>query len=215
LFTGSGCSGTPAQSIGPGGCTPVTVTGAASAATLLSAGVPCTASAERQPARFGVPVLACLDASPGSGCGSDSTCTAALDAPFDPAACIVATATTATSCPAGYPHKYLFATGLSDSRTCDPSGCGCNPQKCPDTKVSLCQDAACQTCLKTAEAINTCASFGGLPFARLDNAGTTDGACQPNGQAVSSGSVDPTGSLMVCCHQTFAGGSDAGTDASP
>ncbi len=211
LFAGSGCTGTPAQSIGPGACVAVTVSGAASAATLLSAGTPCTVSAEREPAQFGVPISACLDSSPGGDCGSESVCTAALEAPFDPAACIVATASAATSCPAGYPHKYVFATGIADSRTCDPAGCGCKPQKCPDAKVSLCQDAACQTCLKTAEPISTCANFGGLPFARLDNAGTTEGACQPEGQAITSGSVKATGSAMVCCHQTLAASADAGS----
>ena len=213
IFAGKGCSGMPSQMLTGAACTAISVTGEASAATLLAAGTPCEVTADLVAPEFATPILACIDATPGSDCDSKSICTAAPDAPFDAAACVLAKTDGDTSCPAAYGHKYKLSTGRDDQRSCGASGCGCDPQKCPSTLISLCDSADCSSCPKANQPINGCADFGGLSHALVNSAGTTQGGCQPQGSATSIGIVKPTGTRVVCCRDALASASaDAGTD---
>ncbi|MCC6666527.1 MAG: hypothetical protein IT375_22435 [Polyangiaceae bacterium] len=208
VFTGKGCQGTPAQSIASSSCTALTGSGELSAAVVPAAGAACPAQAAPRQAAFGVYVLACLDPVPGAaGCAAGSVCAAAAPAPFDPSPCLVAQPGASPACPQAYSHEYVFATGFDDQRLCDGSACACSPQTCPDTQVTLCQDAACQSnCGLKSQSFTNCKDFAGLTHARVDFAGKTQGTCQPSGEAKASGALGATGTLTVCCRNELAQG---------
>lgn len=202
IFAGKGCQGSPAESITGQSCTALaSSSGDKSEAVLPAAGAICPAQAEPRPPEFTKRVLACLDQLPdAAGCDERTTCTAALDPPFDPSPCIVAKPGASAACPDSYSHQYTFATGFDDQRNCDGSACACSPPECPDTTVTLCQDAACQNaCGLSAQSFTNCKDFAGLTHGRVDFDGKTKGACAPSGEATSSGSLTPKGSVVVCC----------------
>jgi hypothetical protein len=205
IYSGKGCQGAPTTTLTSSTCTDIGVTGDSSAAVIPAATTGCQAKAAVHPPDFAVRVLACLDQAPSQGgCDDRTTCAAALEPPFDPSPCIVAQPGEKASCPESYSHKYLFVTTLDDQRSCDASGCTCSPQQCPTTTVTLCQDPACQTnCGLTAESFTNCKDFAGLTHGRVDVDGTTQGTCQPGGQATSSGSVTASGSVVVCCRSAL------------
>lgn len=204
IFAGNGCQGDPEQTISSKSCTALTVSGSSSAAVRPAAGT-CAASAAPREPDFQTRVLACIDQKPGgSGCDDRTTCTAALDAPFDPSPCIMGKPGAPVDCPASYSHKYVFDTSFDDQRTCDASACDCGPQQCPDTKVALCQDSACQV---NCQSFVDCVNFGGLSHGRVVFDGTTEGQCTPSGTAPVSGSLTALGPLVVCCRDTLPKGS--------
>jgi len=213
VFTSPDCTGAPAQTITAGLCTAFTDSGSASAAVRPVGAAACAVQAKLALPDFDVRVLACLDQLPSSeGCDERTTCTARLDAPFDPSPCIVAKPGAQVSCPDSYSHKYVFATGFDDQRTCDASGCACSSQKCAGTTVTVCADALCQDtpkCARKAEGLTGCLGFTGLTHGTLDNAGSTDGQCAPSGDAASVGTLTASGSVIVCCRDTLAKGTSA------
>lgn len=205
VYTGKGCKGSPVKTLADATCASVGASSDPLSAAIVPAAGACTPSAERVEPSFDVPVLACLDQLPGTtGCDDRTTCTAAADAPFDPSPCIVAKAGASVDCPDSYSHRYVFATGFDDQRTCDGSQCACSPQKCPDTKVSLCQDSICSLSCN-AWTGGGCKDFGGLTHGRVDFDGKTEGECTPSGSATASGSLTATGSVVVCCRGTLPG----------
>ncbi|MBI3202931.1 MAG: hypothetical protein HYZ29_15440 [Myxococcales bacterium] len=209
IYPKKGCTGAPAQLITSSSCTPLTGSGELSTAVVPAAGATCTAQAAPRSPAFAVRVLACLDQLPGdAGCASGEVCAAAAGAPFDPSPCLVAKPGAGGSCPDNYSHKYVFATGFEDQRSCDDSACSCSPPTCPDTQVTLCQDAACQAnCGLSAQSFTNCKDFSGLTHGRVDVAGKTSGTCEPTGEAKASGTVSPTGTSVVCCRALLAQGS--------
>lgn len=205
VFAGKGCQGAPSSLLTASSCTALGVSGDSSVAVLPAAGASCPAKALANAPEFEVRVLACLDQLPSeSGCDERTTCAAAADAPFDPSPCIVAKPGAKVECPDSYSHEYSFATGFDDQRSCSASGCACSPQECPDTKVTLCQDAACQSsCGLSAQSFGNCKDFAGLTHGRVDFDGKTAGSCTPSGSSAASGSLTTTGSLVVCCRSAL------------
>jgi len=206
IFAGAGCGGSAAKLVGAA-CTPFGTTGEASALVVPAAGASCPSLALPRPPEFEVAVLACLDQLPGEGgCDDRTTCSASAGAPFDPSACIVAKPGAPATCPDSYSHRYVFRTGFDDQRSCDATACKCAPQQCPDTKVSLCKDAACTDCPKSAEVLAGCTGFGGLVAGRVDVDGKTQGQCSPSGSATVAGTLTATGALVVCCRRALGSG---------
>lgn len=207
VFSNDSCSGAPDQTItAADSCVAFSSTPPVWVAVRPAAGSTCTATADARAPDFDVRVLACLDQLPGSSeCDARTTCTAALDPPFDPSPCIVAKPGAQVACPDSYSHKYVFATGFDDQRSCDASGCACTPPICPSTTVSLCSDVSCADagCPEGPQAFSNCRYAFGPTHGKVVVDGKTQGECEPTGEAGSDGALTATGSLVVCCRDAL------------
>lgn len=96
------------------------------------------------------------------------------------------------ACPSGFPVAQVYQSTLVDSRSCEPTSCGCAPN-CGN--VTLHQDAACADA-GTALVPDACFTQVGPYNVSFDE---STQACVPSGAATGSGDVSLADPITVCC----------------
>ena len=137
----------------------------------------------------------CIDSS-ATACGS-GVCAASPPSSFSQAACVVANQEGPAQCPAGYPVQRIFATGFSDQRTC--SGCSCTLNTaCTGGGIQYCSGKGCTGCSSSVPWDKCTQTFpASIKIVSVGSPPTQ--VCAPSGSPKVSGSLNPTGTRVVCC----------------
>lgn len=152
---------------------------------------------------WGVAARACAPTAPvAQGCPSGNVCMPRPEAPFMDAVCIVRAGEHA--CPAAYPNRRAYYTELDDRRSCTGCACGSPTNLSCSGTVAAYEQTNC-TGARTTQFEGT---RGSCQFVsnqviddkalRLENV-TSSGSCQPTTTSTSTGTIEATGAVTVCC----------------
>lgn len=152
-----------------------------------------------------VTARACARPTPATqGCETGRVCLPAPEPPFLDSLCI--TRAGDHTCPAEYPDRRAYPSELDDQRSCTSCACGApTGVRCSVTLAGYSQTNCTGTRSEVTRSAGFCQSFSGQRGLRLEHP-SYSGACAPTTTSTSTGSVQATGLVTVCCASASSDG---------
>ncbi len=153
-----------------------------------------TEGEEIPPFAWTTPIATCALEESAFGCDTGEICIPPAPEGFEAGWCLYKDGD--NECPADYPSKAVFWTGVNDTRACTACECAGEPTNCKDAGLLVYADPGCVgSPVATVPAGDLCMDLVGQSV-RVEP--PTPG-CSAGDDSVAEGSIEPMGERTVCC----------------